>query len=129
MEDDSLDRFRLALMQDFLPVSLAMIDRVRQGGPGKVVEAFNSSNDPFQELRDEGENSAKNIRDRLDQVFPGLGNPVVSVSVAVDNSETFEIQDVESLREILVSIESKLDNVQTLLDAEPGELPLSKDKL
>ena len=38
--DNPLDQLRLSLMQDVLPVGLAVLERARQGGPGKVVEAF-----------------------------------------------------------------------------------------
>ena len=38
--DNPLDQLRLSLMQDVLPVGLAVLERARQGGPGKVVEVF-----------------------------------------------------------------------------------------
>ena len=65
---------------------LAMVDRVRRGGARKMVEAFTGSSDPLQELRVEGEAAARSVRDRLDQVSPGLGNPVMAVNVAVDDA-------------------------------------------
>ena len=50
-----------------------------------MVEAFTGSSDPLQQLRVEGEAAARSVRDRLDQVSPGLGNPVMAVNVAVDD--------------------------------------------
>ena len=52
--DNPLDQLRLSLMQDVLPVGLAVLERARQGGPGKVVEAFTAgSEDPSADLRQE----------------------------------------------------------------------------
>ena len=116
MADDSFDRLRLSFMQDVLPVSLAMLERVKNGGAGKVVEAFTELKEPLQELRDEGESAAKNFRDQLDKIQPGLGNPVVPVSVAVDDSASPEIEDEEALRELLSNIENRLDNFERFLD-------------
>ena len=86
------DAMRLALMQDVLPVGLALLDRARRGGPGRVVESFTTSPEPFSDLRSEGEPAAREVRERLDQVSPGLGNPVMEVAVQVEDmvEETVE---------------------------------------
>ena len=86
------DAMRLALMQDVLPVGLALLDRARRGGPGRVVESFTTSPEPFSDLRSEGEPAAREVRERLDQVSPGLGNPVMEVAVEVEDmvEETVE---------------------------------------
>lgn len=86
------DAMRLALMQDVLPVGLALLDRARRGGPGRVVESFTTSPEPFTDLRSEGEPAAREVRERLDQVSPGLGNPVLEVAVQVEDmvEETVE---------------------------------------
>jgi hypothetical protein len=82
MAADPLDALRLALMQDVLPVGLAVVERVRRGGPAEVIAALNSDEgDPLDRLRQEGEPAARQVRDNLDRVQPGLGNPVVKVSV------------------------------------------------
>jgi hypothetical protein len=50
--DNPLDQLRLSLMQEVLPVGLAVVERARQGGPSKVVEAFTTgSADPLADLR------------------------------------------------------------------------------
>jgi hypothetical protein len=81
MASDPLDTLRLALMQDVLPVGLAMVERARRGGPRELVEAFSASSDPLAQLRQEGDAAARDLRDSLDRLQPGLGNPVVSVTV------------------------------------------------
>ena len=91
ISENPLDQLRLSLMQDVLPVGLAVLERARQGGPGKVVEVFTAgSEDPIAELRQEGEPVARDVREQLDAVSPGLGNPVMPVSVSVDEPETVD---------------------------------------
>ena len=123
MADDSFDSLRLSLMQDALPVGLAMVDRVRRGGARKMVEAFTGSSDPLQELRVEGEAAARSVRDRLDQVSPGLGNPVMAVNVAVDDVvvNSPDPQDQQILLEGLARIEGRLDALQLHLQKDVGE--------
>jgi hypothetical protein len=82
MAADPLDALRLTLMQDVLPVGLAVADRVRRGGPREVLAAFDGSRaDPLGGLREEGEPAASQLRDTLDRLQPGLGNPVLKVEV------------------------------------------------
>lgn len=82
MAADPLDALRLTLMQDVLPVGLAVVERARKGGPRQVLEAFDgSSDDPLGRLREEGEPAASQLRDNLDRLQPGLGNPVMKVDV------------------------------------------------
>ena len=82
MAADPLDSLRLALMQDVLPVGLAVVERVRKGGPAEVLAAFDgTSADPLGQLRQEGEPAASQVRENLDRFQPGLGNPVVKVEV------------------------------------------------
>jgi hypothetical protein len=82
MATDPLDALRLTLMQDVLPVGLAVVERARRGGPSEVMAAFNgSASDPLGQLRQEGEPAASQVRDNLDRLQPGLGNPVMKVEV------------------------------------------------
>ena len=82
MAADPFDALRLTLMQDVLPVGLAVAERARRGGPREVLAAFDgSSADPLGRLREEGEPSASQLREGLDRLQPGLGNPVVKVEV------------------------------------------------
>ena len=82
MAADPFDALRLTLMQDVLPVGLAVADRVRKGGAKEVLAAFDGTNaDPVGRLREEGEPAARTVRDNLDRLQPGLGNPIVNVEV------------------------------------------------
>ena len=123
MADEAFDNLRLSLMQDVLPVGLAMVERVRKGGASKVVEAFQDSSDPFQDLRLEGEPAAKSLREQLDKVSPGLGNPVMQVKVAVDDisQQIEEIEDGESLLTVLSKIESDLEILEDFLKDDCGQ--------
>lgn len=78
---DPLDTLRLALMQEVLPVGMAVVERARKGGPREVVEAFTASPDPLAQLKQEGDPAARAVRQSLDQIQPGLGNPVMKVEV------------------------------------------------
>ena len=122
--DNPLDQLRLSLMQDVLPVGLAVLERARQGGPGKVVEVFTAgSEDPIADLRQEGEPVARDVREQLDAVSPGLGNPVMPVSVSVEDPVTVEeIQDApDDLLPTLRRIEERLDELRHLLPAQQAE--------
>lgn len=82
MAADPLDSLRLTLMQDVLPLGLAAVERVRKGGPQELISAFDGSTpDPLAQLRQEGEPAASQVREQLDRVSPGLGNPVMKVDV------------------------------------------------
>ena len=81
MATDPLEALRLSLMQEVLPVGMAVVERARRGGPREVVDAFTGSGDPLGQLRDEGEAAARQLRDNLDRLQPGLGNPVMKVQV------------------------------------------------
>ncbi len=128
MADDSFDSLRLLLMQDVLPVGLAIVERAKKGGASRLVEAFTNSSDPVQDLRVEGESAAKILRERLDQLSPGLGNPVMSVKVAVDDETTDleEMQDKESLVQLLGRIEDRLEALDQYLQ---DDLDGSKDSV
>lgn len=102
------DAMRLALMQDVLPVGLALLDRARRGGPGRVVESFTTSPEPFSDLRSEGEPAAREVRERLDQVSPGLGNPVVEVAVEVEDMVEETEDERLALQAALTRIEQRL---------------------
>jgi hypothetical protein len=68
-------------MQEVLPVGMAVVERARRGGAKDVVEAFTTTADPLGQLKQEGDAAARSVRDGLDRLQPGLGNPVMKVSV------------------------------------------------
>ena len=89
MAADPLDKLRLRLMQDLLPVGVAVVERARKGGLKDVVAGFSAAQagtDPLTQLRQEGEPLASQLRDGLDRVSPGLGNPVMKVDVRVEQA-------------------------------------------
>ena len=114
MAEDLIETFRLSLMQDVLPVGMAIVDRARKGGVTKIAEAFIDSDDPLEALRDEGEPAAKTFRPQLDNLSPGLGNPVVPVKVAVDeNDSNFDqTRDQESLMQVLQRIQVGMEELE-----------------
>ena len=63
---------------------------------------------------------ARSVRDQLDSVSPGLGNPVMPVSVNVEEQDHQERQSDErlALMEALQRIEGRLEDLRRLL---PGE--------
>ena len=81
MATDPFEALRLTLMQDVLPVGMAVVERARRGGPREVAEAFTAREDPLAGLREEGDAAARELRDSLDRLQPGLGNPVMRVQV------------------------------------------------
>jgi hypothetical protein len=129
MATDPLDALRLALMQDVLPVGLAMADRVRKGGPREVLAAFDGSNpDPLGNLRQEGEPAASRVREGLDRLQPGLGNPVMKVEVRDVEPEpapAVTLGDQEGpaeLQDALARIAARLDALERhLIAGGPGD--------
>ena len=119
--ENPLDQLRLSLMQDVLPVGLAVLERARQGGPGKVVEVFTGgSEDPIADLRQEGEPVARDVREQLDAVSPGLGNPVMPVSVSVEEPAAVDERqdDPDDLLPTLRRIEERLEELRRRLPAQ-----------
>ncbi len=96
-------------MQDVLPVGVAIVERVREQGFRKFVDFFSVSKDPFEELRKEGEQSASSLREQLDEINPGLGNPVMEVKVEVEEDNNFVLDT------ILMRIEDRLDLLELYL--------------
>jgi hypothetical protein len=125
MATDPLDALRLALMQDVLPVGLAVADRVRKGGPREVLAAFDGSHpDPLGHLRQEGEPAASRVREGLDRLQPGLGNPVMKVEVrdvepvpSAADSPPDDPQETADLQDALARISARLDALERHLVA------------
>lgn len=116
MAADPLDALRLTLMQDLLPVGMAMVERARKGGPREVLAAFDgNSADPLGQLREEGEPIASQMREGLDRLSPGLGNPVMKVEVRDVAAEPSSPADAQELSEALQRIASRLEELQRQL--------------
>jgi hypothetical protein len=121
-DSQPLDSLRLALMQEVLPMGLAFVDRVRTEGPAKAVESVARGDDPLGDLREQGEAAAREVRERLDQISPGLGNPVMSVQVQVDEPLQSEVAveqgDSLELQEVLARIDGRLQRLDALMHQE-----------
>ena len=121
-DSQPLDSLRLALMQEVLPMGLAFVDRVRTDGPAKAVQSVASGDDPLGDLREQGEAAAREVRERLDQISPGLGNPVMSVQVEVDEpmepQVRLESDQVDSLQlqDVLARIDGRLQRLDALMN-------------
>ena len=121
-DSQPLDSLRLVLMQEVLPMGLAFVDRVRTEGPAKAVESVARGDDPLGDLREQGEAAAREVRERLDQISPGLGNPVMSVQVEVDepgesqDSLDSDPDDASQLQDVLVRIDGRLQRLDALLN-------------
>ena len=122
MAVDPLDSFRLKLMQELLPVGLAVADRARKGGAKEVMAAFQAGDgDPLEQLRQEGEGAASQVRQRLDRLRPGLGNPVMKVEVRDvpdQPGEPLSKDDSAALQEGLGRIAERLQLLEQRLGAE-----------
>jgi hypothetical protein len=127
MAADPFDALRLTLMQDVLPVGLAVAERVRKGGAKEVLAAFDGrSADPLGSLREEGEPAARGVRENLDRLQPGLGNPVLKVEVRDVPAEPSAAstswaegpaEDPRELQAALRRIAERLDQLERLLEA------------
>ena len=121
-DSQPLDSLRLALMQEVLPMGLAFVDRVRTDGPAKAVESVARGDDPLGDLREQGEAAAREVRERLDQISPGLGNPVMSVQVEVDepvapqDSLDSDYGDASHLQDVLARIDGRLQRLDALMN-------------
>jgi len=122
MAADPLDSFRLKLMQELLPVGLAVADRARKGGAKDVMAAFQAGDkDPLEQLRQEGEGAASQVRQSLDRLRPGLGNPVMKVEVRdvpEGPGEPLSPDDTAALQEGLGRIAERLRLLEQRLGAE-----------
>ena len=120
MASDPLDALRLTLMQEVLPVGLAVVERARRGGPRDVIEAFSAPEDGFGRLRQEGEPAARQVRDTLDRLQPGLGNPVMKVEVrdVPPEAEPTAPENRQDLQDALARIATRLSLLEQRL--QPG---------
>ena len=115
MAKDQLKDLHLFAMESALPFGIGLINNAKTGGLKKVMDVLKSK-DPFSEFQINGETSAKKVRDKIDQLIPGLGNPVVSVDVSVEeNDSDDQFNKHDSLVETLNRIDSQLDQLRSYL--------------
>ncbi len=118
MPKSDAQQIHLYIMEDFLPVGMAIVERAKKGGASKIVEAFTSVENPFDQLRLEGSLSAQIVREKLDQIRPGLGNPVVDVTVTPETEEIINSDslDHKTLVNILNRMDARINAIQSYFD-------------
>ena len=122
MAKDQLKDLHLFAMESVLPFGIGVINSARTGGFQKIMNVFNSQ-DPISAFQVDGESSAKIVRDKIDQFIPGLGHPVVSVDVTVEeNYPDYEINDRDSLVSTLNRINMQLDQLSHYLNNDSNDL-------
>ena len=115
MAKDQLRDLHLFAMESVLPFGMGIINNVKNGGLKKIMDKCRSK-DSFSEFQVDGETSAQKVRDKIDQLIPGLGHPVVSVDVTVEaNSPDSDINDQDSLVSTLNRIDSQLSQLRHFL--------------
>ena len=115
MAKDQLRDFHVFAMESALPFGIGIIKNAKNGGFQKIMDVLKSK-DPFLAFQVDGKTSAKTVRDKIDQLIPGLGYPVVSVDVTVEeNSPDYESNDQDSLVSTLNRIDSQLDQLRHFL--------------
>ncbi len=115
MAKDQLRDLHSFAMESVLPLGMGIINNARTGGFEKIMKVIKTK-DPFSEFQVDGETSAKIVRDKIDQLMPGLGHPVVSVDVTVEeNYSDDEINDRDSLVATLNRIDSQLNQLRHCL--------------
>tara|TARA_Y100001968_G_C18847260_1_gene476390 strand:+ start:103 stop:486 length:384 start_codon:yes stop_codon:yes gene_type:complete len=123
MAENVLEDFRFSLMEKVLPVGIAIVDRARKKGLEGVLDVFTSSDKPFEELQIEGDSAAQSLRDQLDKIKPGLGNPVIPVDIIVNKNDDLDLEseDLESLMNTLNNIEYRLTLLNQYIDDKSNQ--------
>ena len=122
MAKDQLRDLHLFAMESALPFGMGIVNNAKNGGLQKIMDVLKSK-DPFLEFQVDGKTSAKTVRDKIDQLIPGLGYPVVSVDVTVEeNSPDYESNDQDSLVSTLNRIDNDLDQLRHHLSNDSNNL-------
>ena len=116
MAKDQLRDLHLFAMESALPFGMGIINNAKSGGLKQIMNVFRSQ-DPVSEFQGDGETSAQIVRDQIDQLIPGLGHPVISVDVNIEeNYPDSDITDQDSLVSTLNRIDSQLDELRHYLN-------------
>ncbi len=123
MAENVLEDFRFSLMEQVLPVGIAIVDRARKKGLEGVLDVFTSSDKPFEELQIEGDSAAQSLRDQLDKIKPGLGNPVIPVDIIVNKNDDLDLEseDLELLMNTLNNIDYRLTLLNQYIDDKSNQ--------
>ena len=126
MVNDPLQSLRLQMLNDVLPVGLGAVARLRSARAADLFNDLVKGQDGVASLRQDGEDDARQLRDFLDQLAPGLGNPVVEVDVEVqsqsaDPSGKEEGEDLQELQERLALMAERVARLKAALPARQPE--------
>tara|TARA_B100000941_G_scaffold76490_1_gene52149 strand:+ start:382 stop:759 length:378 start_codon:yes stop_codon:yes gene_type:complete len=122
MAKDQLRDFHVFAMESALPFGMGIIKNAKTGGVQKIMDVFKSK-DPFSEFQVDGATSAKSVRDKIDQLIPGLGYPVVSVDVTVEEDyPDYASNDQDSLVSTLNRIDSRLDQLRCFISNDSAKI-------
>ncbi len=115
MAKDQIRDLHLFAIESALPFGMGIIYNAKTGGFQKIIDVLKSK-DPYSEFQVDGKTSAKTVRDKIDKLIPGLGYPVVSVDVTVDeNYPDYQSNDQDSLVSTLNRIDNDLDKLRHYL--------------
>ena len=116
MAKDKLRDFHVFAVESALPFGMGIIKNAKTGGLRKIVDVCKSK-DPFSEFQVDGKTSAKTVRDIIDNLIPGLGYPVVSVDITVEeNYHDYKSNDRDSLVSTLNNIDAELNKLRRLIN-------------
>ena len=122
MAKDQLRNLHLFAMESALPLGMGILENAKTGGIQKVIDVLKLE-DPFSAFQVDGENSAKAFRDKIEQIIPGLGYPVVSVDVTVaENYPDYKNNDEDALVSTLNRIDTELDQLKRLIRDDSSKI-------
>nr|AUG32417.1 hypothetical protein PLO_422 [Paulinella longichromatophora] len=112
MTTHRLKKLHLSLLKDVLPIGIAIAKRTWSHGVKDVIQIFTKLESPVVQLREEGDEAARLIRQKLDSIQPGLGNPMTEVEIHENREATnpsnlsFKMKELEV---ILTQIDQDLN--------------------
>ncbi len=124
MANGPLQSLRLQVLNDVLPVGLGAVARLRSARAGDLFNDLARGQDGVANLRQDGEDDARQLREFLDQLAPGLGNPVVEVDVEVQSRSAAppsQEEDIQELQERLALMAERVAQLKAALPATKME--------
>ena len=123
MANNPLQTLRLQVLNEVLPVGLGAMARLRSARANDLFSDLLKGQDGVDNLRQDGEEDARQLRDFLDQLAPGLGNPVVEVDVEVQSGAadpSRQKEDLQELQERLALMAQRVAQLKTALSTNPA---------
>ena len=122
MAKDQFRDLHLFAMQSVLPFGMGIVNNAKSGGFRKIIDVLRS-NDPYSEFQVAGDVAAGVVRDKIDEFIPGLGHPVVSVEVNVEE-ETADSEPInyDSLISTLNRINTHADQLRDFFENSSNQI-------